>query len=68
MDKVDSADVATIMDENGIAIRSGQHCAQPLMCRLNVDGAARMSFYVYNTKEELGYALDILEDIKNLSA
>ena len=64
---VDSADVATIMDENGIAIRSGHHCAQPLMCRLNVDGAARISFYVYNTKEEVEKTLDVISKIKELA-
>lgn len=65
--RADADEVATIMDENGIEIRSGHHCAQPLMHRLKIDGCARMSFYVYNTKEELDYALGIIEKIKKLA-
>src|SRR5438093_1260074 len=42
-------DIASILDVEGIAIRSGHHCAQPLMERLNVPATARASFYVYNT-------------------
>ncbi len=45
-------DIASILDVEGIAIRSGHHCAQPLMERLNVPATARASFYVYNTPEE----------------
>jgi cysteine desulfurase/selenocysteine lyase len=64
---VDSSDVATIMDDNGIAIRSGQHCAQPLMCRLNIEGAARMSFYIYNSKEEVTRVLDVIDKVRSLA-
>ncbi len=46
-------DLATILDEEGIAIRSGSHCAHPLMERLGVSAAARASFYIYNTKEDV---------------
>ena len=46
-------DVAQIMDGEGIAIRSGHHCAQVLMERLNVAATSRASFYIYNTKEEI---------------
>ncbi|OGS51339.1 MAG: cysteine desulfurase [Euryarchaeota archaeon RBG_16_68_12] len=46
-------DIASILDVEGIAIRSGHHCAQPLMERLNVPATARASFYVYNTLEEV---------------
>jgi cysteine desulfurase/selenocysteine lyase len=46
-------DVASILDEQGIAIRSGHHCAQPLMERLGVDATCRASFYVYTTFEEI---------------
>ena len=46
-------DVASILDQEGIAIRSGHLCAQPLMKRLNIQAAARASFYLYNTKEEI---------------
>ena len=64
---VDADDVAAIMDENGIAIRSGHHCAQPLMRRLRIDGCARMSFYVYNTKEEVDYVVDVINKIRKLA-
>lgn len=46
-------DVAGVMDEDGIAVRSGHHCTQPLMNRLNIEYALRASFYLYNTKEEI---------------
>ncbi len=46
-------DVASILDGEGIAIRSGHHCAQPLMDFLGISSCARASFYVYNTKEEV---------------
>ncbi len=64
---VNADDVATVLDESGAAVRSGQHCAQPLMCRLHVEGTVRMSYYIYNTKEEVDYALDIIEKIKSLA-
>ncbi len=64
---MDSHEVATIMDESGIAVRSGHHCAQPLMQRLKIDGCARMSFYVYNTLEEVDYALDVIRKIESLA-
>jgi len=64
---ISSEEIATIMDEQGIAIRSGQHCAQPLMHRLKIDGCARMSFYLYNTKDELEYTLGILRKIKDIA-
>lgn len=46
-------DVGTILDQEGIAIRAGHHCCQPLMRWLDVPATARASFYVYNTKEEV---------------
>ncbi len=53
-------DVASILDYHGIAIRSGHHCAQPLMRRLGMEGAARISLYFYNTKEEIDLAVEVL--------
>ncbi|SDB94359.1 cysteine desulfurase [Shouchella lonarensis] len=46
-------DVATVLDAEGIAVRAGHHCAQPLMKWLEVTATARASFYVYNTKEDV---------------
>jgi len=46
-------DMATIIDQRGIAIRAGHHCNQPLMERLGVDATARASLYIYNTRQEI---------------
>ncbi len=46
-------DLATVLDMEGVAIRAGHHCAQPLMKWLQVSATARASFYLYNTKEEV---------------
>ena len=46
-------DMGTLLDRLGIAIRTGHHCAQPLMQRLGIEGTVRASFAVYNTKEEI---------------
>ncbi|MEN0697441.1 cysteine desulfurase [Listeria monocytogenes] len=54
-------DIATILDEDGIAIRAGHHCAQPLMKWLDVSSTARVSFYIYNTKEEIDALIDGLK-------
>ncbi|HAA4899468.1 TPA: cysteine desulfurase [Listeria monocytogenes] len=54
-------DIATILDEDGIAIRAGHHCAQPLMKWLGVSSTARASFYIYNTKEEIDALIDGLK-------
>ncbi len=54
-------DLAQFLNQNGIAIRSGHHCAQPLMKRLNVSGTARASFYFYNTFQEVDIFIEKLE-------
>jgi cysteine desulfurase/selenocysteine lyase len=46
-------DLAAALDEEGIAVRAGHHCAQPLMRRLGVAGTVRVSFYLYNTDSEV---------------
>ena len=45
-------DVATALDYEGVAVRAGHHCAQPLINYLGLHSAARASFYIYNTKED----------------
>ena len=50
---VHAHDMASMLDEDGIAVRSGHHCAQPLMERLGVAATTRASFYLYNTEEEI---------------
>ena len=46
-------DMGTLLDRLGIAVRTGHHCAQPLMERLGIEGTVRVSFGLYNTKEEV---------------
>ena len=46
-------DIATILDEQGIAVRAGHHCAKPLMETIGVPATARASFYLYNTTEDV---------------
>ncbi|NCG66774.1 SufS family cysteine desulfurase [Bacillus coagulans] len=53
LENVHPHDAATILDAEGIAIRAGHHCAQPLMKWLDVTATARASFYLYNTKEDI---------------
>ena len=54
-------DIATIVDQYGVAIRAGHHCAQPLMKRLGETATARASFYFYNTKEEIDMFINALQ-------
>ena len=54
-------DVASILDMNGVCIRSGNHCAQPLMRFLKVDSTCRISFAIYNTKEDIDRLVDALK-------
>lgn len=57
-------DIATILDSEGVAIRAGHHCAQPLMRRYNVPATARASFYLYNTPQEVDILIRALEKAK----
>lgn len=57
-------DMGTILDKLGFALRTGNHCAQPLMTRLGITGTIRASFAVYNTKEEVD---QLMEAIKKVS-
>ncbi len=50
---IHSHDMATLLDEDNIAVRSGQHCAQPLHERFGIPSSTRASFYIYNTEEEV---------------
>ncbi len=60
-----SEDLAHLLDARGVAVRTGHHCAQPLLHRLGINGTVRASFYIYNTMEEaeqfIQYTKDILE-------
>lgn len=59
-------DLATIMNDHGVAIRSGHHCAQVLMERLDVAATSRASFYIYNTKEEIDIFVSALGEARRL--
>lgn len=54
-------DLGVLLDRQGIAIRTGHHCAQPLMERYGIDGTARVSFAIYNTKEEIDTLMKALK-------
>ncbi len=60
-DGVHSSDVGMILDKKGIAVRTGHHCAQPIMHHFNIPGTVRASFAVYNTKEEIDTFIDGLK-------
>jgi cysteine desulfurase / selenocysteine lyase len=59
-------DIASIFDEQGIAIRAGHMCSQPMLARLGKPAAARASFYLYNTKSEADAFLNAIEDAKKV--
>ena len=52
-ERIDSDDLAMLLDEGGFALRTGQHCAQPLMDALGVASTNRISLWLYNTEEEV---------------
>lgn len=60
LDEVHPHDVATVLDAEGIAIRAGHHCAQPLMKWLKASSTARASFYLYNTEEDIDKLVEAL--------
>lgn len=59
-------DLASILDDEGIAVRAGHHCAQPLMERLGVNGTTRASFYIYNTEGEVDSLVKALEKARKV--
>jgi cysteine desulfurase/selenocysteine lyase len=65
LDKAHAHDVATLLDRQGIAVRAGHHCAEPLMHRLNLDSTARASFGVYTTHEEIDALADGLLRVRD---
>ncbi|HVS30158.1 MAG TPA: cysteine desulfurase [Thermoanaerobaculia bacterium] len=56
-------DIGTILDQEGIAVRTGHHCAQPLMMRFNVPATGRASFGIYNTRDEAARLVDALRKV-----
>ena len=56
-------DIGTVLDRQGIAIRTGHHCTMPLMRSMDVVATARASFYIYNTEEEVDLLVDGLKQV-----
>ncbi|MDP6194777.1 MAG: SufS family cysteine desulfurase [Candidatus Poseidonia sp.] len=61
---INSEDMAHLLDSRGFAVRTGHHCAQPLLNRLGITGTVRASFYVYNTREE---AEGLVRELKEIT-
>jgi cysteine desulfurase/selenocysteine lyase len=59
-------DMASILDQHGVAIRGGHHCAMPLMRVLGVNGTCRASFYVYNTVDEINVLIEAIGEARRL--
>jgi cysteine desulfurase/selenocysteine lyase len=59
-------DISQVLDQKGICIRAGHHCAKPLMRRLNIGATARASFYLYNDEADVDALADALTDASNL--
>jgi cysteine desulfurase/selenocysteine lyase len=66
MDGVHPHDIATILDQNGVAIRAGHHCTQPLMARFGCGATARASFYLYNTTDDISALMTGLEKVREV--
>jgi len=63
IDSVHPHDIGTILDQQGIAVRAGHHCAQPVMKRFNIPATARASFAFYNTKQEVDQLAAAIEKV-----
>ena len=59
-------DTGMILDKNGIAVRTGTHCAEPVMQHYGIDGTVRASLVFYNTKEEIDLLVETLLKVKNM--
>ena len=66
VNKVHPHDVASVLDSENVCIRSGNHCAQPLLRYMNLDSTCRASFYIYNTKEDVDKLIEALYKTKKI--
>lgn len=66
MEEAHAHDIATILDQKGIAVRAGHHCTQLVMKRFGVPATARASFYLYNTRDEVDRLADALGSVKSI--
>ena len=68
LDGVHAHDIGTILDYEGVAIRTGHHCAQPVMARYGIPASARASFGLYNTREEVDALVRGLRKVREVFA
>jgi len=68
MDGIHPHDIGTILDQEGIAVRTGHHCAQPVMQRFNVPATVRASFALYNTKQEIEALVNGIRKVREVFA
>lgn len=68
LDNIHPHDIGTILDREGIAIRTGHHCSQPVMRRFNIPATARASFALYNTREEIDVLARGIEKVREVFA
>jgi cysteine desulfurase/selenocysteine lyase len=59
-------DIGTILDSEGVAVRTGHHCAQPVMIRFGIPATARASFALYNTREDVDALLRGIHKVKEV--
>jgi cysteine desulfurase/selenocysteine lyase len=65
-DDIDAFDIGTMLNQHGIAIRTGHHCTQPLMQRFNLSGTARVSIAFYNNTEDIDRFISALKSVVKL--
>ena len=66
MEDIHPHDIGTILDSEGIAVRTGHHCAQPVMQCFNIPATARASFGLYNTREEVDALVAGIHKVKKV--
>ena len=66
MDGIHPHDVGTVVDRLGVAIRTGHHCAQPVMARFGVPATARASLAIYNTREDVDQLVAALHEVRRV--
>jgi cysteine desulfurase/selenocysteine lyase len=66
LDDLSSHDVALFLDNYGIMVRSGFHCAQPLHEIFGLNSSVRISFYIYNIREEIDRFIEVLKEIEQI--
>ena len=66
IDGLHAYDIGVLLDKMGVAIRTGNHCTQPIMDKFNIAGTARISLAVYNTKEEVDFCINAIKKAKQM--